>query len=142
MAKTKKRKPKPPADKTIELKPKKGWSQPYLHGRECKNWTRSLPYNVNPRGMLVHRVRAGTTFYDVRGEERHSALMYWCGMTVCGYGGIDTTDDPPQNRLLCIRCEEMAIEAGQPTSQELTGRHVHVGSLRAVRECCQNEPSN
>lgn len=126
-------------DKTILLTPRSGRHPPYLSGKEHENWTRALPYNVNPRAILIHRVKHVTTYFDVLGRPRHDGVTHWCGTTAFTNHGISLTADPPKDRLLCVNCEVRAIEAGQLTSRQLTGRHVHVGSLRAVRECCTDQ---
>ena len=101
-------------------------------------WIESLPFCVNPRGQLIHRVRfAGTHFsnYDGRGPHSHDGCTYWCS----NIGRGDFTDDPPADRLLCAYCEAKAVAHGEKTADELAGRHVHIGHLKPVRDCCKSE---
>lgn len=46
---------------------------------------------------------------------------------------------PPGDRLLCARCEALATAHGEQTADQLAGRHVHIGKVRGVRTCCENE---
>lgn len=101
-----------------------------------RRWKTCLPFVWNPRGILLHRVRNGITFIK-NGKEEHSAVHYWCanGTTAeCEYFAV-----PPNGKLLCARCEAAAARAGEKSSSELAGHHVHTGELRAVRLCCSNE---
>jgi hypothetical protein len=103
-----------------------------------KPWKHCMPFNANPRGILVHRIRNGVAFYDRNGEYSHAAVNYWCGNTTNG-DGVSPVELPPEGRLLCVNCERRAVEAGEPTAAKLAGRHVCVGELRAFRLCCKNE---
>ncbi len=102
-------------------------------------WRMTLPFNVNPRGIFVHRVRCAGSILEHDGHQHsHDWAHYWCGNQTCGEG-VSLTDSPPDDRLLCARCEAMAVAAGQPTADELLGRHIHIGSARVVRECCRTD---
>ena len=101
------------------------------------NWESCPPFNVNPRGILIHRVRSGFTFITEDGRKRHSVVRYWCGNSGVGEGA-SLTENPPKERLLCERCEMLAVAAGEKTADKLAGRHVHVGVVRAHRTCCQH----
>ena len=50
-------------------------------------------------------------------------------------------DAPPDGKLLCDRCETMALALGMPSADSLVGRHVHRGKVVAVQTCCVGEPS-
>lgn len=102
-----------------------------------KLWSTTLPFNVNPRGALVHRVRAGAT-HMTPGYPSHDSLEYWCDGCVNGEG-VDLVAVPPKNRLLCARCERNAVDAGEPPASKIAGRHVHIGVMKPVRLCCRNE---
>lgn len=101
-------------------------------------WKRSRPFHVNPRGILTHRVRSITTINGLgkNGRKSWEAIHYFCGNQVCG-SWRDLRDEPPANRLVCERCEQMAIALEEKSSDELVGHHVHVGRLRAFRTCCE-----
>lgn len=103
-------------------------------------WKRALPFHVNPRGILIHRVRDATTMWyrDTLGFGPHEAFGYYCGGQANG-SGKDLTDNPPAIRLLCERCEAAAIAAGQISADELAGRHVHVGRVKPFRTCCRDK---
>lgn len=94
-------------------------------------WKRSLPFLVNPRGHLIHRVRyVHTTLrYCVWS---HDTAIQWCG----NLGRGEFTDNPPTDRLLCAFCEAKAVAAGEKTTDQLAGRHVCRGTMKAVRRCC------
>lgn len=47
------------------------------------------------------------------------------------YAGV-----PPDDRILCARCEAIAVANGLPSADELAGRHVHKGGVVAVATCC------
>lgn len=100
-------------------------------------WKSSLPFFVNRRGYMIHRVRsAASHLWD--GEFSHSTVHYFCGNSGrIQYG--DLYSDPPAERLLCELCELLAKKAGLPSADELAGRHVHVGKLRAERTCCNEK---
>lgn len=98
-----------------------------------------LPFFLNPRGILVHRVRCVETF-SRDSRESHHAVGYLCG-NGCTFelGNEDAKffDDPPKDRLVCAFCEAKAERMGQPSSDSLAGRHVHRGVLKAHRVCCE-----
>lgn len=99
-------------------------------------WKKSAPFILNPRGLLVHRAKAVGTLYE-DGKPDHPVYSYWCGNV--GNRLCELIHEPPEDRLVCARCEAVAIAAGEVTSDALTGRHVHLGGLRANRLCCTNE---
>ena len=73
-------------------------------------WQKTLPFNVNPRGVLIHRVRcAGSCVFN--GTHSHDWAHYWCDNQTNGEG-VNLTDIPPADRLLCSHCERKAVEAG------------------------------
>lgn len=99
------------------------------------DWKESLPFVVNPRGLLTHRVKWAATQFT--GDESHTAIGYWCGNQ--GNRLCDFVEVPPQERLVCARCEEMAVAAGEPTSEQIAGRHACMGELRVKRLCCESD---
>jgi hypothetical protein len=100
-------------------------------------WKKTLPFNVTPRGILVHRVRMGTThFYS--GEYSHDSVSYWCANGTAGEG-VNLVAEPPKGKLLCAHCERMAVAAGELPTDKLVGRHVCIGVLRPHRLCCGHE---
>ena len=100
-----------------------------------RRWTSSLPFVVNPRGVLIHRVRAAAT-HTRDGLYSHDGVRLWCGNQQTG-DRFQFFTDPPEDRLLCARCEMLAVAAGEIPADTLAGRHVHKGRLRAERTCCQ-----
>jgi hypothetical protein len=105
--------------------------------RHVVHWSHALPFVINHRGILIHRVRTAKS-HRRHGRHSHDSVGYWCGN---GKGGdvIKLLELPPADRLLCAYCEARAVAAGEPTADHLAGRHVHVGKLRAIRTCCSVE---
>jgi hypothetical protein len=96
------------------------------------NWKKCVPFFFNPRGVLVHRIRFATTYLN-DGKVRHHSAHYWCGNT--GLRG-EFLELPLEGQLLCILCEAKAVAFGQPSADQLCGRHIHVGRAKAVQTCC------
>ena len=100
------------------------------------SWTSALPFFDNPRAVLIHRPRSVST-YSCAWRGAWLAVHCWCGN-----GMTSNTErfaflpDVPDGRIVCARCEDKAVEAGLPTSDQLAGRHIHKGGVVAVRECC------
>jgi hypothetical protein len=99
-------------------------------------WRQCPAFNVNPRGILIHRIKSGMT--HIHGSSHHDSVDYWCGNCTNGEG-VMVASKPPADKLLCERCERLAIEAGEPTAEALAGRHVCVGVMKAFRLCCRND---
>lgn len=108
----------------------------YANGRaSAVQWKRSLPFFLNCRGYLIHRVRSAKTHVDDDGTRRHSSVHYLCGnFTSCDDGEFFA--DPPTDRLLCVFCEFAAKKLSMPSADAIAGRHVHIGKIRAERVCC------
>lgn len=98
----------------------------------------SPPFYVNPRGILIHRVRAVCRHLR-NGEVSHSSVTYWCGNQNCFHDESQLVSEPPKNRLLCSYCEAKAEAAGEVKADTIVGRHVHRGVLRAFKTCCIDE---
>lgn len=115
-----------------------------LHNERSRRiaWKRAFPFAVNPRGILIHRVRDITT-YCWDGVKSHHHVTYWCGNGCCfdlsGPRGPEEVlqASPPKDRLLCVYCEMRATIAKEKSADKLAGRHVHIGKLKAERVCCQ-----
>ena len=102
-------------------------------------WLKSLPFVANPRGRLTHRVRYAKTNRRRNGSRSHDTVSYWCG-NGCHSPPLEAFYAvPPETRLLCHICEAKAVAAGEKTADELAGRHVHVGKLKAHRTCCRDQ---
>lgn len=112
------------------------------HRPEFKHlvWKKSLPFVWNPRGVMIHRAKSVHTYgYFSNSKLLRNVVHFWCG-NFCN--NPEFYSDPPENRLLCVRCEALATQAGELSADELAGRHVHIGKAIAVRTCCQETPSN
>lgn len=105
--------------------------------RSIRQWVKAPPFNVNPRGVLTHRVRSVATFIR-DGEVSHYSVHYWCANGTNG-DGVGLVEKPPKDRLLCAHCERIAVEHGERTAEELTGRHVCIGVMKVHRLCCGHE---
>ena len=115
------------------------------HPRRCPDRSiysvnRCEPFIFNTRGVLMHRVRfckIHTCLYDTIGH-CHFSFEYWCGNCTTSEH-CELYDHPPENRVLCERCEAMAVSHGQPPADELAGYHVHKGRARVFKTCCSEE---
>ena len=116
----------------------------YPAGYGGKPWRLARPFFLNPRGVLIHRVRSVTT-YSWEGKPSHHAVVYWCGNCATfaiGQEDAQLLDAPPAKRLLCVYCEARATATGRPTADTMVGKHVHKGVMRAHRTCCCGTDNN
>lgn len=100
-------------------------------------WTACEPFIENTRAILIHRVKHVTTHKIGDRWPAHLAVTCWCGNSISGTKNITFLAEPPQEKLVCARCEDAAVKAELPTSAQLSGRHVHTGGLVAVARCCE-----
>lgn len=101
------------------------------------HWKACLPFVENKRGSLIHRPRSATT-YSLH-KYPHIGIIFWCGMSVSGNSDkFDFLSAPPDDRILCERCEAMAVRNGLPNADELAKKHVHKGRTVAVATCCSS----
>ena len=108
-----------------------------VEGRDTVQWKASLPFFQNFRGLLIHRVRSARS-HIVDGQLSHSSVHYLCN----NFGSLcngELLAEPPLDRLVCAVCEAFALSHGMPSSEQLTGRHCHLGKIRAERVCCRDE---
>jgi hypothetical protein len=94
---------------------------------QTRQWSMAFPFNINPRGLLVHRVRNGASHFH-RGEYSHDSVTYWCGNSATGEG-VKLSDSLPSDRLLCAHCENRAVAAGELSAPMIVGRPVHTGLI-------------
>ena len=100
-------------------------------------WTSAPPFVQNSRGMLIHRPRHVTNCNNLKPRGKsHLAVYMMCGMGCTGTTKFTFLDVPPSDRVVCAKCEAIAQEKGLPSADQLAGRHVHVGGLVAVANCC------
>ena len=99
-------------------------------------WEEGLPFFINYRGVLIHRVHYIITHLRDDGTPRHASVGYWCNNTGSPRNG-KLLAEPPESRLVCSMCEAKAVAAGELRSSELIGKHVHIGRMKPVRICCQ-----
>jgi hypothetical protein len=98
------------------------------------DYDHAAPFFHNPRGVLIHRVRAlyRLTFHDY---PSWWIVDYWCE----NGGRSDDVDSDllfdPGEKLVCARCEANAVAHRQKTSSELAGRHICIGICRPVNVC-------
>lgn len=102
-------------------------------------WTHALPFVQNSRGILIHRPRS-VSIYNLH-KNSHMAVGMLCGMhvtcPVTERSHVKFLAIPPDDCLMCERCEQIAFTLGLPTASELAGRHVHHGKVKGVKTCCQ-----
>ena len=101
-------------------------------------WTACKPFVDNTLAVLIHRPRCVTT-HKCGSRPSHIAVKVWCGNTMTGNKKFTFLDAPAVGRIVCARCEACAVSSGLPTSSELAGRHVHLGGVVAVANCCTDE---
>lgn len=98
-------------------------------------WASCAPFVENSRGTLIHRPRSGST-YNLH-KKPHIGVRFWCGMSVAtDKNNLTFLAAPPDGRIVCGRCETIAVEKGLPAADELAGRHVHKGRTVALATCC------
>ena len=102
-------------------------------------WVSCLPFVDNDRAVLIHRPKAVQSFKIHRLP--HLGVHYWCNGMATGGKNFTFLALAPENKLVCQRCEDAAIEAGLPSTDELCGAHRHKGTVVAVRTCHTQEPT-
>jgi len=107
------------------------------------NWKSCLPFLENKRAILIHRPRAVATIAkSAVSKYPYMVADMWCGTSMCGQENWTFLSAPPEGKVVCARCEAMAVSQGLPSSDELVGHHVHIGRVRAVITCCKEEAQN
>lgn len=110
-----------------------------FHAKHGFPWISCAPFVENSRGTLIHRPRSGAT-YNIH-RLPHVSVHFWCGMTSTSDGkNLTFLAAPPEGKILCARCEAIAVANGLPSADELAGRHVHKGGVVAVATCCDKVP--
>ena len=108
---------------------------PYNPAVTAIHWSKCLPFVESSRGVLIHRPRMVTT-YKIGKHKPHLSVTCWCGNTRTGKTEITFLAVPDECRIVCQRCEEIAVKNALPTSDQIAGRHVHKGGMIAVPKCC------
>jgi hypothetical protein len=103
------------------------------------HWTSCEPFVENTMAVLIHRVRYVSTHKISDRWRAHLAVRCWCGNGMTGTKKFTFLESPPDKAIVCARCDKAAIRAGQPPSEALAGKHVHLGGVVAVRSCCGQE---
>lgn len=101
-------------------------------------WSACLPFVENSRAVLIHRPKHVCT-YNLH-KHPHLAVHYWCNNGSTGRNNFTFLEVAPENRLICERCEDAAVNAGLPSTDSLCGSHRHKGKSVAVRTCHEKEP--
>lgn len=103
-------------------------------------WRDSEPFVQNTRGILIHRPRRVNVHRNPIKGYTFIGVHYYCGNGVTGTAeNLTFLSEPPTDALLCEACENSAGLAGLPLASQIAGRHVHVGRLKAIKTCCNNE---
>ena len=108
-------------------------------------WRSSKPFVENRLAVLIHRPKEITSLAPSWRKGRYAAIHCFCGAgftggDASGAGKFTFLDEPPADAIVCARCEAAAVANGLPSSEQIAGRHVHIGGVKAVRHCCENEP--
>lgn len=119
----------------LNIQKKKDPSWRSHHCAAPVHWTRTRSFVANSRGVLIHRPRYVAT-HKLGVDRPHLAVEYMCGQMSTGMKKFTFLDEPPEDGIVCERCETKAIEAGRLSSDSIAGRHVHIGGVKAVRTCC------
>ncbi len=101
-------------------------------------WASCQPFIENSRAVLIHRPRSVVT-HKLSQHKPHISIKCWCGATFSGTKKFTFLDAPPEDSLLCARCEDVAVNAGIQSASELAGKHVHLGCVVPKRLCCVEE---
>ena len=110
-----------------------------VRGKRCRNeipWSECSPFVENSMAVLVHRPRSVSTHRISDKYKAHIAVRGWCGNHFTGLKKFTFLDAPPDGKLVCERCELLAVKAGEPSSHALVGRHVHLGHVVPQQTCC------
>lgn len=99
-------------------------------------WRDCEPFVMNDRGLLIHRPRT-VVVCQLSGFPSHIGVGYYCGNQASGGRNFTFLGEPPEDRLVCAVCEARAVMAGLPSTDEIMGRHVCKGRVKAVRDCCE-----
>lgn len=103
------------------------------------HWTSCEPFVENKLAVLIHRVRYVGTYKIGPKWKPHIGLQAWCGNHMTGSDKFTFLSQPPDESIVCARCEDNAVKAGLLTSYQLSGKHVHTGGLIAISRCCNGE---
>lgn len=123
-------------DNNLQPRFREGWDARIL-GPE--HWTESEPFFTNPRGILIHRVRSVRSYKNTVGVVTHYSTTCHCGNQFHFDDVACLVAVPPDGRLLCERCESIAVKNKLPTSEQLAGKHIHIGRLVAKQVCCTEQ---
>ena len=94
------------------------------------------PFIENKRAVLIHRPIA-INLHKLMGKY-HMSIQYACGNSHCGSDKFTFLDSLNDDHVLCQRCEQKAVEMGYETANTICGKHVHIGGVKAVINCCPN----
>lgn len=112
------------------------------YGPRPITWASCLPFVRNRIGKLVHRPRYGSTYPKKGCIPEHFAIEYHCGQICIDSAGnekLEVIEIPNSDEIVCHRCESLALQRGLPSSEGIAGHHVHIGSTKAVKNCCGGE---
>lgn len=100
-------------------------------------WLSCLPFLENKRAVLIHRPRAVATVAKSAVSKRpYLIATMWCGSSMVNSEHWTFLEAPPVEKIVCARCESLAVLSGLPSSASLAGAHVHIGGVKAVKYCC------
>lgn len=96
---------------------------------------RCEPFIENKYAVLIHRPAEVAYRKAFIGGHIYTCISFMCGNSARGKDKFAFLNVVPDGRIVCARCEAAALEAGLPSSSEITGRHVCIGGVKAVSHC-------
>lgn len=121
----------------LKLEKSKYPSRRYVNSGLKAKFSECEPFVENKRGILIHRPRS-VDLYNTR-FGAHIAVHYYCGgSTTDSKGKVTFLTNLDDSAILCAACEARAVMAELPSAYLITGKHVHVGKLKAVITCCNH----
>lgn len=106
----------------------------HKHTYGIESFKESAPFVRNTRARLIHRPVSVNLFRNKSFPE-HIAVHYFCGASHTGNKNFMFINCPDEDETVCHACESRALMRGQPSSELICGKHVHIGRMIIQRTC-------